>query len=430
MSAPYKNRHFTLLLCFLLCSAPLFGVEERPGATLPRMPSYLARSTPSDLSPPETLSARSAVVLDVDSDALLYEKEADLVLPPASLTKLMTVHLALIAAEEGAFPLDERVPVPPEAWSQNQPLGSSLMFLGPGQQVSGEELLYGLAVSSGNDAAVAVALLVSGSEEAFVEEMNREARRLGYRRLSFHEPAGLNASNRATARELADFAAFLIERHPGILDYFSLPSFTYPKPENLINGNREHSITQWNRNTLLESYPGADGFKTGFIEASQYNMVATAKREGRRIVTVLLGVPGSTHAEGGYNRAREAAMLMDYGYEAFEVVTPSPPELPPLRVYGGVTEEAALRLAPTEPIALPRGSSRRLRGSYTVEEYRWAPVEAGVSVGTVEYTLSGEPVLIRTVETADAVGEDGVLGRIYDGLLLLTLPLIGDPLRP
>ncbi len=367
-------------------------------------------------------------MLDVSSDSLLYEKAPDLVIPPASLTKLMTAHLALIAAEEGRFPLYQRIPVPPEAWAQNQPFGSSLMFLGPGQQVSGEELLYGLAVSSGNDAAVAVAVLVSGSVEGFVEEMNREARRLGYRNLSFHDPAGLSARNRATARELADFAAHLIERHPGVLDYFSRPTFTYPKPENFINGHQEHAITQGNRNTLLRTYPGADGFKTGFIHASQYNIIATANREGRRIVTVLLGVPGSSHAEGGDNRAREAAELMDFGYDAFEVVTPGAPDLPPLRVYGGVAENVSLRPTPTKPIAVPRDAVDRLRGNYTVEEYRWAPVEAGDTVGVVEYTLAGERVLLRSVETADSVPRDGILGRIYDGLLLLTLPVVEERL--
>lgn len=411
------------LLVLLLPWTPLFG-EEYPGTVLPRVPAYLSRVAPAELPSPGPLTARSAAVLDYEAGTLIFEKNPDLVIPPASLTKLMTVHLALEAAREGRFPLSERVPVPEAAWAQNQPYGSSLMFLGPGQQVSGEELLYGLGVSSGNDAAVAVALLVSGSVDGFVSEMNREARRLGYRNLSFHDPAGLSAENRATARELADFAAYLIERHPGILDYFALPQFTYPGPENFINGHREHSITQANRNVLLESYPGTDGFKTGFIEASQYNLIATAEREGRRVVSVVLGVPGSSHAEGGAKRAGEAAELMDYAFDSFELVHPAAPPLEPLRVYGGVAEEVALRPLPVRPLVLPVGAADRLKGSYRIEEYRWAPVPAGSVVGTIEYSLQGERLLMRSVATVDEVPRDGLLGRIYDGLLLLTAPAL------
>lgn len=422
MKTPLLNL-LSLLLLLLIPWTPLFG-EEYPGTVLPRVPGYLGRVAPAELRAPGPLAARSAVLLDQQAGTLLFEKNPDLVIPPASLTKLMTVHLALEAAREGRFPLRERVPVPEAAWAENQPYGSSLMFLGPGQQVSGEELLYGLGVSSGNDAAVAVALLVSGSVDSFVSEMNREARRLGYRNLSFRDPAGLSAANRATARELADFAAYLIERHPGILDYFALPQFTYPQPENFINGHREHSITQANRNVLLQSYPGTDGFKTGFIEASQYNLIATAEREGRRIVAVILGVPGRSHAEGGEKRAREAMELMDYAFNSFELVSPVAPTLEPLRIYGGVAEEVGLEPLPVRPLVLPKGASERVEGSYRLEEYRWAPVPAGSVVGTIEYSLDGERLLLRSVATVDDVPQDALLGRIYDGLLLLTAPVL------
>jgi D-alanyl-D-alanine carboxypeptidase (penicillin-binding protein 5/6) len=418
-----KNTLLTLILLVIIPWS-LLSAEEYPGTVLPSLPGYLSKVPGGELESPGPLTARGAVVMDYQAQALIYEKNADLVIPPASLTKLMTVHLALEAAGEGRFSLSERVPVPEAAWAQNQPYGSSLMFLGPGQRVSGEELLYGLAVSSGNDAAVAVAILVSGSVDAFVSEMNEEARRLGYRNLSFRDPAGLSAANRATPRELADFAGYLIHRHPRILDYFSLPEFTYPRPENFTNGHRERSITQANRNVLLSSYPGADGFKTGFIEASRYNLLATAEREGRRIITVVLGVPGASHAEGGERRAKEAARLMDFAFERFELVTPRLPPLEPLRVYGGVAEEVAVEAEPIRPLVLPKGFRERLAGRYRLDAYRWAPVPRGTVVGTIEYTLNGSRVLRRSVATAAEVPRDGLLGRIYDGLMLLTAPLV------
>lgn len=415
--------NFVLLLLFLAGvsgTAPVFG-EEYPGRELPTVPPWLTEDS-AELA--DRLSARSAVLLEAEAGTLLFAKAPDLLIPPASLTKLMTVHLALVSAEAGRFPLEERVAVPEVAWASNQAPGSSLMFLGPGQVVSGEELLYGLGVSSGNDAAVAVAVLVAGSVEAFVAEMNAEARRLGYESFRFNDPAGLSADNRSSARELADFAAYLIERHPGILDYFAVPSFTYPKPDNFVNGHREGSITQWNRNSLLRSYDGADGFKTGFIEASQYNLVATAERHGRRLIAVLLGVPGASHAVGGARRAEEATLLLDHGYREFELVTLRPPELPPLRVYGGVDEAVSLEAEPLPPVSLPRGSGGRVSGRYTLSEHLWAPVLPGRGVGEVRYTLDGVRLATGRVTTSREVAEDRFLGRIYDSLLFLTAPLV------
>lgn len=410
----------SVLAVFSLAVAPV-EAEEYPGGQLPEKPAWLAEFSSR---PAEMISAESAVVLDVTADTLLFEKSPDLLIPPASLTKLMTVHLALTAAEEGIFDLEKRVPVPEVAWASNQPRGSSLMFLGPGQEVSGEELLYGLGVSSGNDAAVAVATLVSGDVAAFVRSMNDEARRLGYRSFRFSDPAGLSADNRSTARELADFASYVIERHPGILDYFNLPSFTYPNAANFVNGHRERSITQWNRNSLLRDYPGADGFKTGFIEASQYNLVATVNRNGRRLIAVLLGVPGTNHDEGAARRAREAVTLLDHGYSGFELLQLRSPTLEPLRVYAGVRERVTLDIAGLKSVVVPRGSAERVEGRLSLVDHLWAPVDEGHRVGKVRYTFEGTEILVADIRTAANVERDDVLGRIYDALTFLTAPLL------
>ncbi|MFW6214594.1 MAG: D-alanyl-D-alanine carboxypeptidase family protein [Alkalispirochaetaceae bacterium] len=412
-------RIFFLLLPLLILVTPLSGAQERPGESLPRRPEWLAEWGPEL---PVELSAVSALLLDAESGVVLYEKEPDRVIPPASLTKLMTVHLALLAAEEGRFSLTSRVPVPEAAWAQNQAPGSSLMFLGPGQEVSGEELLYGLGVTSGNDAAVAVSILLEGSVESFVAEMNREARRLGYRTLTFHDPAGLSPENRSTARELADFAEYLIRRHPGILDFFALPSFTYPRSGSSLSGQRPSSITQLNRNLLLEEYSGADGFKTGYIEASKYNLVATAERDGRRLVAVLLGVPGENHIEGGERRSREARELFDFGYHRFELIEPAAPPLEPLRVYGSPKERVDLSPGPAAAVSLPVGEREFLEGVYTVPDHLWAPLEAGRRVGRIDYTLRGAEILSRPLVTAEEAPEDTLLGRIYDRLVYLTRP--------
>ncbi|HTO22282.1 MAG TPA: D-alanyl-D-alanine carboxypeptidase family protein, partial [Spirochaetia bacterium] len=227
------------------------------------------------------LAARSAILLEEVTGTVLYEYHADDPIPPASLTKLMTVHLALREIEEGRLDPSEVLVPGPDAWARNMPPHSSLMFLGPNQKLTVAQLLKGLVVDSGNDAAVEVADRVAGSVPAFVEMMNREAARLGYRVMHFVEPSGISSSNLVTAREYADFARRFVALHPDSLsELFSVREFTYPLRENLTGDNREKPVTQSNRNLLLGRYQGVDGLKTGYIDESGYNIAVTAERNG------------------------------------------------------------------------------------------------------------------------------------------------------
>ena len=210
------------------------------------------------------------------------------------------------------------------------------MFLGPGQKLSLDELILGLTVSSGNDAAIAAAHLLSGGVGPFVERMNREARALGLTDTRFADPSGLSADNITTARDFARFCRIYAGVHPEALEtYHAVGEFTYPEDHNVEMPGRFHRITQSNRNTLLGEYPGLDGLKSGYIDESGYNLAATAEREGMRLIAVLLGGDGETHPEGRRRIAADARALLDYGYTRYALIKPRQIRLEPVDVWKG-----------------------------------------------------------------------------------------------
>jgi D-alanyl-D-alanine carboxypeptidase (penicillin-binding protein 5/6) len=299
-----------LLLATPLCAAPPPGSES--------------------FAPDRLAGARAAVLEDAASGKILFAYHPDLPLAPASLTKLVTLHLTYRQIAAGALGAGQLVAVPPEASWRSQEAGSSLMFLEPGQRVTVSELMQGLAVSSGNDAASALACAVAGNIPSFVELMNREMRRLGHNALRFVDPSGLSAANTVTARDFAAFCRDYIRLHPDSLaDLHARRSLTYPLPANLPAGPTADPpagagpaasawpdpgappipIRQNNRNLLLWEYPGLDGLKTGYIEEAGYNIAATARRGDMRLIAVVLGVPAPDHARGGGRRRRRPAGL-------------------------------------------------------------------------------------------------------------------------
>jgi|GEM_PF-1109770 len=261
------------------------------------------------------LFAEEAILLDWDTQTVLYEKNADFPAVPASLTKLITFFLAYRAQKEGKLVTEKYYRVPVQADASLQASGSSLMFLSSGQKVRLEDLFKGLLVSSGNDAAMALAILISGSETSFVQDMNTLAQMRGYQHMVFFDSSGLSERNRATAREWVDFSAYLLRRWPEIVGkYFSLQDFSYPI------GNSQHpTITQRNRNPLLGIYEGADGIKTGHTEEAGYTFIASAQRSGRRLIAVLLMIQGSSRQEGCTRRKHDAQELLDWGFDSFSV---------------------------------------------------------------------------------------------------------------
>ncbi len=403
-----------LLLFFVL---PSVGARE-----LARLPEWIADSN----VPAPPVSAEAAILIDYETGTVLYEKQADRVIPPASLTKIMTIHLVLELSRDGAISLDDTFEVPQAAWARNMPPGSSLMFLGPGQRVSYAELLEGLAIASGNDAAVAASLQVAGSVPAFVEMMNGEAQRLGYEVMRFSDPAGLSPSNRITAREYADFVRRHITRWPETLeDIYSRRSILYPTEANFDHVMIGGSVRQENRNTLLFDYPGVDGLKTGYIDASGYNLAVTAERNGRRLIAVVLGVRAASVAEGARRRALDAAVLLDYGFDEFRRLEPAVPQQSPLRVWKGRADEVAV-VPDGAPAAVlvPRGREEDVTVSVSRSGELTAPVEPGQPVGAVSYRLGGEELTRVELVTDTGVERAGFFKRLWHTIVRLAQRIV------
>jgi serine-type D-Ala-D-Ala carboxypeptidase (penicillin-binding protein 5/6) len=373
----------------------------------------------SGASGPPILDARAAILVEAFTGAVLYETGADQRIPPASLTKLMTIHLALRDIEEGRLD-PSRIVVPgPDSWARNMPPRSSVMFLGPNQKLSVDQLLKGLVVDSGNDAAVEIADLVAGSVPAFVDMMNREAMRLGYRAMHFVEPAGISADNVITAREYSDFARRFVFSHPDALkDLFSLREFTYPLPQNLTGGNREKAVSQSNRNVLLGKYEGADGLKTGYIDESGYNIAVTAERAGMRLISVILGVPDVGPVSGAVLRASESAALLDYGFQTFTTVRPAFDPPVPARVWKGNARTVAVKASPEPTVAVRRDQASEVRATVIQALDVEAPVRAGEGLGSVVVTLEGRELARFPLLAAAGVERGGVVRRALDSIVL------------
>ncbi|MFP4562645.1 MAG: D-alanyl-D-alanine carboxypeptidase family protein [Spirochaetia bacterium] len=366
------------------------------------------------------IQALSAVMLELETGAVLYEKNPDIPIPPASLTKLMTVHLVLDAAAAGDFDSDGEIPIPEDAWWTSLPPKSSLMFLGPGQKLTLDELILGLTVSSGNDAAIAAAYLISGGVEPFVERMNREAEALGLADTRFADPSGLSADNITTARDFARFCRLYVELHPEALEtYHAVGEFTYPEDHNVDMPDKLHRITQANRNALLGNYPGLDGLKSGYIDESGYNLAVTAEREGMRLIAVLLGGDGDTHPEGRRRVAADGRALLDYGYTRYTLIRPSRLRLEPVRVWKGRFDYVTP--VPGEEIVavIPKSRLPLIGTRIEYETPLIAPVFIREPIGRI-VLLAGREELARFPLVAEReVEEAGFLKRWIHALRML-----------
>lgn len=405
---------FTLLAAVLLYGA-------LPAAVAP----LFSRSNISIDTPP-ALQAVSAVLMEADTGKVLFEYHPNEAIAPASLTKLMTLHIALEQIAKGKLDPNQIIVPVRQAWARNMPYGSSLMFLGPNQQLTVEQLLKGLVVPSGNDAAYALAYQIAGSIPAFAQMMNEEAARLGYKVMHFVEPSGISAENRVTALEYADFCRRFISLHPDALqDLLSVKEFTYPQPVNLINGNHEHPITQKNRNILLWQYQGADGLKTGYIDESGYNIAVTAERNGMRLIAVVLGVRGSPKESGSLLRAQETEQLLDYGFSKFTKLQLGFPDPSPVRVWKG--RQRLITIAPDrEPVlVLPKEDVANLKGVVEQKREVIAPVTKGQVLGSVVYSVQGTEVGRFPLKATKSVGEGGFFTRVIDSVRLFFRSLAG-----
>ncbi len=356
---------------------------------------------------PLQVDVEAAVLMDFTTGKVLFSKNPDRVIPPASLTKLMTLHILQKKIKSGDISENDVVDIPEEAYASRMPPRSSLMFLGPGQRVTLLEIMKGLAVCSGNDAAVAAALYGGESVSDFVTLMNREAGRLGLPSLHFEDAAGLSARNRITPLEFARFCRIYVREHPQSLEKIhSLKQFTYPKNKNLPETDAARgggAITQYNRNLLLWRYPGVDGLKTGYIDESGFNLALTAEKNGMRLIGVLLGGEGSTPRAGLEGTARDGAALLDYGFNNFVTVEPKNLDLEPVSIWKG--RERTIPVAPGRKVVVTveRELENRLQTSVELEKNLEAPKREGEKIGVL--TVSADNM---EVERFDLVAEQSV----------------------
>ena len=349
---------------------------------------------------PPSIAARSAVVIDAASGELLFEKNPDQSIPPASLTKLVAIYTAMQAVEQGTISLTDVIAPPWEAWATNIPPGSSLMFLGKNQRVSVEELILGMSVVSGNDAAVALAIHTAGSVSAFVKQMNEAVASLGLQNTHFDDASGLSEYNRTTARDFARFAAVYVRKYPEHLERFhSVRELRYPQQRNMLK--TQATIRQPATNTLLTKLDGCDGIKTGFIYESGFNIALTAQRNGIRFIAVILGGAGQTAREGKAIREKNGKALMEWAFSNFSTVYAQhfPLYVPAVPIVGA--KEKADRAALLPLLADPSGSDTaftiRLSGSglqhdtaaiYTrilLPANLSAPIVTGQRIGNVRF---------------------------------------------
>lgn len=368
---------------------------------------------------PPSLNARSAILIDAATGSVLYEKAADIELPPASLTKLVTLHVVMEQIKAGKLSPDEIIEIDPKDCSPYIPYGSSLMYLQPGMRVSVHDLMLGAAVVSGNDAAYALARRVAGSNEKFAEMMNSAVHQLGFEHMTFVEPSGLSEKNLVTARDFALFCRKYIELHPEALTQLhSVKSIHFPRPEHATAQYRPDGIIiQYNRNPLIFSYEGADGLKTGYIIEVGYNMAATAKRGGNRFIAVLLAGSSTPYADGVSLRTKDSKALLDWAFANFSTARPGYMMPRPLRVWFGKSTHVQLEPAEEAAVTVPKTLAGRVTARIEVPKSVKAPLHKGESIGRIVYEIDHTEIGSVDLVSPQDIPRGGFFRTIIDGVL-------------
>ena len=371
--------------------------------------------------PPLLSYARAGILIDQATGRVLYQYNADQAFVPASLAKLMTLHIVLRMLDERTIRRTDVVWLSANAWATHQVPGSTVMHLEPGQIVTVEELMKGIAVASGNDAANALAEYAAGSTAEFVRWMNEEARFLGYSTMHFTDPAGALEGNSVTAREFADFCRRYITLHPDALEELhSVREFEYPLPQNMPDGRLPEIPVkkQYNANNLVWWGVGVDGLKTGRMDDENFTAAITARQGSTRVIAVLLGVSGLTLQEGMMKRARDALALLSYGFRTYSTLSLETPSLPPVRVWKGTMRQVAV--VPAHPVELTARTDELAALTYSVlsRSALVAPVFKGQAVGELVYSApTGEVARIPLLATGN-VDAAGFLRRAWDTVVL------------
>jgi len=353
------------------------------------------------------VAARAYLLLDISANQVLAQRDADVPVEPASLTKLMTAYLVFDALRTKKISLQQALPVSPKAWK----MPGSRMFIDPKMQVPVEDLIKGMIVQSGNDATMALAEAVGGTSEHFVEMMNAQAKALGMNSTGYKNPEGLSEHGHiTTARDLSVLANRLMQDFPEFVGYYAIKKYRYPGTPTANDSNR---------NLLLFRDPTVDGLKTGHTDAAGYCLVATAKRDfpnlqGRRLLAIILGA-ASENA-----RAEEAQKLLNWGYIAYDgvklfeahqaVVTPA--------IYKGRDNQVGLGRPQAIVVAVPQGQAARLKTLVTRPDPLFAPLVKNQPVATLKVMLDQVPLTETRLLALTDVQEAGFVGRTWDALTL------------
>ncbi len=349
---------------------------------------------------PPSIVGKSWLVADVSSGQILATEKADERTEPASLTKIMTAYVVFAALRDKKLAPDQQITVSERAWRAP----GSRMFIQVGRSVSVDELIRGMVVQSGNDACIALTEAVAGTEEVFVQMMNREAVRLGMKNTSFRNSSGLpDAQHYSTANDLYLLAAAIIRDFPQqYAQYYSQKQFRY------------NNITQPNRNRLLWLDPSVDGVKTGHTEAAGYCLIASSQRNGRRLVSVLLGSTSES------TRAQESLKLLNWGYQFFDSVKlfGAGEAAKTLDVWKGTAKVVKAGFRGDLMLTVPKGEAEKLKAELLSQQPLLAPVAQGQRVGTLRVTLDGKPLAEYPLLALEAVPAAGFFGRTWDTLRL------------
>ena len=357
--------------------------------------------------PAPTVAAKSWILVDATSNQVIAAQDPDLRIEPASLTKIMTAYMVFSALKEKKLDLNQSVNVSTRAWKVDA--SSSKMFIEPNKPVTINELLYGLIVQSGNDAAVALAEAVAGSEEAFVVQMNREAERIGMKSSHYGNPHGLpSPENYATARDLSTLAARLISDFPEYYKtYYSTKSYTYNK------------ITQPNRNRLLWLDPTVDGMKTGHTEAAGYCLISSANRPNgtgqRRLISVVTGTASDQV------RAQESLKLLNWGFLNFDTVKlyAKGQAIDTPVIWKGSQAQIKIGFDRDLYVTLPKGSAAKLKPALERKDPLVAPIAQNSKVGSVKMMLDGKAIAEFPVLALEKVDQASIFGRAWDSIRLM-----------
>jgi serine-type D-Ala-D-Ala carboxypeptidase (penicillin-binding protein 5/6) len=373
------------------------------------VPQALAQAipTPQTMIPaPPQIAAKSWFLMDADSGRVLVEHNADERLPPASLTKLMTAYLVERELDRGNISLDDRVRISENAWRT----GGSKMFIEVDTEVAIRDLLYGIIISSGNDASVAVAEHLAGGEAPFADLMNQHATRLGLHNTNFTNATGLpHPEQYSTARDMALLSQYIINDYPEHYAVYAEKYFTYS------------DIRQPNRNRLLWRDPTVDGLKTGWTTEAGYGLVASAKRDGMRLISVVMG----TSSEEA--RAQETQKLLSYGFRYYETLTlyEQGAVLNTPRLWGGERNELRVGVDQHVSMTVPRARNGELSARLDIRPDLTAPIAAGERVGTLAVRLGDEVVGEQPLVALEAIEEGGIVKRLLDQVRRFFSNLIG-----